>query len=90
VSGYNILPQYFTIQVSDYWLGWTNDWNDPDNWYSGQVPDSSTCIIIPSVPEGASFPLKNSGAYRNCKAIKIEPGAQFKMAQGDTFYISGE
>ncbi len=90
VSGYNILPQYFTIQVGDCWLGWTNDWNDPDNWYSGQVPDGSTFIIIPSVPEGALFPVKNSGAYRNCRAIRVEPGAQFKVASGDTFYIGGD
>jgi len=90
VTGFNILPQYFTIQVSDYWLGWTNDWNDPDNWYSGQVPDSSTFIIIPSVPAGATFPMKNSGPYRNCKAIRVEPGAHFNVAHGDTFYISGD
>jgi hypothetical protein len=90
VSGYNILPQYITLQVSDYWLGWTNNWHDPANWYTGQVPDSSTSIIIPSDPEGLSFPLKNTGIDRHCKAILVEPGAQIILGNNDNLYISGD
>jgi hypothetical protein len=87
VSGYNILPQYFTIEVSDYWLGLTSDWNDPGNWYTGDVPDSSTCVIIPAAPPGAYFPVKNTGSSRICKAIHIEPGAQFKLKSGEVFTV---
>jgi hypothetical protein len=87
VSGYNILPQYFQIQVSDYWLGLTSDWNDPANWYSGQIPDNETYIIIPTNPVGQNFPSFNSGTSRQCKELKLEPGAQCIIGKGETFNV---
>lgn len=90
VSGYNILPQYFEIQVCNYWLGWNSDWNDPTNWFTGFIPGSSSYIIIPANPVGSHFPLKNSGGNRQCKAIAIEPGALFNVGAGETFSIHGD
>jgi hypothetical protein len=90
VSGYNILPQYFVIHVSEYWLGWTNDWSDPANWYTGQVPDASTFVIIPADPAGPEFPVKNTVISRHCKAILIEPGAQFNLGPDETFYVGDD
>jgi hypothetical protein len=90
ISGYNILPHYFEIQVSDYWLGMTTDWNDPDNWYSGEVPDTSSYIIIPANPEGAEFPVTNSSNSRHCRSICIEPGALFTIGEGETFSVGGD
>jgi hypothetical protein len=90
VSGYNILPQYFTIDVCDYWLGHSDRWDDPLNWYSGVIPDSLTNIIVPANPTGGNFPSKNVSGSRQCKAIYIEPGAQLILGNGETFNVSGD
>jgi hypothetical protein len=90
VSGYNIIPQYFPLEAGDYWLGLTNDWNDPVNWYTGEVPDHSTYVIIPANPPGDEFPLKNTGVTRHCKAILIEPGALFDLGTDETFFVGAE
>jgi hypothetical protein len=87
ISGYNILPHYYEIQVSDYWLGVTTDWHNPTNWYTGQVPDTSTYVIIPANPVGGQFPIKNSSDFRRCKSIFFEPGAHIYVGQGETFTI---
>jgi hypothetical protein len=90
VSGYNILPRYFDIHVSDYWLGISKLWNDPNNWFTGDVPDNSTYIIIPANPEGSFFPEKNEGNMRQCKGIYVEPGAQVYVGYGETFNIGSD
>jgi hypothetical protein len=90
VSGYNILPQYFEIHVSDYWLGLNNDWSDNVNWYTGAVPDTSSYVIIPAAPSGGKFPLKNRFNGRQCKEIYIEPGAQIYIRGGETFSVGGD
>jgi hypothetical protein len=90
VLGYNILPQYFTIQACNLWLGYSDDWSDPANWSSGEVPDNSSYIIIPQDPAGSKFPLLNSGAQRICKQLLVEPGAQFRLRKGETFSVVGD
>ena len=90
ISGYNILPHYFGVNVSDYWLGNTADWNDPVNWFTGAVPDSSTYLIIPSAPAGTKYPLTNSGPARVCHSILVEPGAVFIIQPGDVMHISND
>jgi hypothetical protein len=87
ICGYNILPHYYDIQVSDYWLGISRDWQDAANWFTGQVPDTSTNVIIPASPVGGYFPLKNSFNHRQCKTIFLEPGAQFNLGSGETFSV---
>jgi len=90
ISGYNILPHYFDVNVSDYWLGYTTDWNDPANWFTGSVPDSSTYLIIPSTPAGTKYPHTNSGPARVCHSILVEPGAAFSIQPGDVMHISND
>jgi hypothetical protein len=92
VSGYNIVPHYFDIQVCDYWLGLNTDWNDPDNWFTHAVPDSSTNVMIPAYPPGGQFPIKNknSSHTRQCKLIYFEPGANFSVGYGETFTVGGD
>jgi hypothetical protein len=90
VSGYNILPHYFEIQVSNYWLGWTTDWNSEINWFTRIVPDSSSYVIIPANPEGPEFPVINSDINIHVKAICVEPGAHFNIGGSGTFSIGGD
>lgn len=89
VNGYNILAHTFPLDISDYWLGNSNDWNDPDNWYSHQVPGPGSCIIIPEDPAGPYFPERNTGPARTCKAILVEPGVHLLIRNGETFSVQG-
>jgi len=90
VSGYNILPHYFDIQVCNLWLGLTEDWNDAINWFTGAIPDTSSYVIIPANPQGGEFPVLNGSDTRRCKSICIEPGAQFIIGKGGTFSVGGD
>jgi hypothetical protein len=87
ISGYNILKTDFDIYVADYWLGYTDDWSQPSNWFSGTVPDQFTPVFIPSAPIGTRFPINNSGTVRNCKNLHLEQGAQFEVDEDETLII---
>jgi hypothetical protein len=89
ISGYNKKPFSKNIIVADYWLGYTDDWNDTHNWYTEQVPDSNTYVIIPLNPEGGNYPGSNMGGAMVCKGIFIEDGVVFNIPEGSTFTISG-
>lgn len=90
ISGYNILPHYYEIQVCDYWRGMSPDWQNVENWYTRQVPDNTTRVIIPASPAGGYFPIKNSSDIRQCKSIFLEPGAHFNLSKGETFSVGSE
>lgn len=90
VNGFNVLPQWYTIHVCNCWLGYTTDWSDPNNWYSGTIPDSYSYIIIPQSPVGNNFPDSNSGMNRSCKAIFIEQNAHFQIGKDETFSVAGD
>jgi hypothetical protein len=90
VSGYNILPRYYEMQVCNYWLGLTTDWSDANNWFTGAIPDTGSSVIITADPVGDEFPVKNTADSRNCKSICIEPGAQFIIGEGETFSVGGD
>jgi hypothetical protein len=90
VSGYNILPHYFEIQICNFWLGLTADWSDADNWFTGVIPDTSSSVIIPANPQGGEFPAINGSDARHCKSICIEPGAQFIIGKGGTFSVGSD
>jgi len=87
ISGYNILTTAFNLHVADYWLGYTTDWSDPSNWYSGTVPGTSTAVVISDSPAGGRFPITNSGNERNCRNLHIEQGAQFEVDENETLRI---
>jgi hypothetical protein len=89
VAGYNILPTGFSIRVADYWLGYSTDWNDTLNWFTGDVPDQNTDIIIPCTPSGNHSPMTNSGTLQQCRSLLLEPGAILFIPQGDTLEIHG-
>ena len=89
ISGYNILPHSYPIEVGDCWLGNSTDWNDYHNWQSGIVPGINSCVIIPADPVGGNFPTTNSGASRQCKTMLLEPGVNFQLKSGEIFTILG-
>jgi len=89
ISGYNILTQFLPLHVTDVWLGYGADWNDPSNWLSGSVPDSTTYVTIPSLPVGTKFPLENSSQGRQCKAMLLQTGVNLIVNEGQDLNVTG-
>jgi len=90
ISGFNVLPHDYTVEVTNYWIGITANWSDPQNWYNGQVPDSTANIIIPADPPGPYFPVFNTANTRECRGIFLEPGALLHVGQNDTLILHGD
>ena len=78
-----------TVAVADHWLGISTDWNDPQNWNSGQVPDSVTSIIIPALPFGGHFPIMDNGSTVHCKDLLIQTEASVSLGENDHLIIHG-
>jgi hypothetical protein len=87
ISGYNIMETDFDLHVADYWLGYTDDWSSPSNWFSGTVPDQFTPVFISNSPIGTRFPLNNSASVRHCRNLHVEEGAQFEVDEDETLII---
>ncbi|MBP6871743.1 MAG: hypothetical protein KBC43_07025 [Bacteroidales bacterium] len=90
ITGYNILPQMIPIHACNYWLGYSPDWGNPANWFTGHIPDSTSYIIIPSQPAGTKFPSFNSSTERHCRHFMIEENAQFRIGPGETLKVWGD
>jgi hypothetical protein len=89
VSGLNVSRFEIPVSVADYWLGESTDWNDPQNWFTGQVPDATTEALIPASPSGSNFPNLDAGSPAHCKAIFLEPGASLHLSQNDSLILYG-
>lgn len=87
ISGYNILLETFDLVIADYWLGVNPDWSDPQNWFSGSIPNQNTDVVITDSPAGGYFPMENSLGVRNCRNLHIEQGAGFEVVPGETLRI---
>jgi hypothetical protein len=90
VSGFNILPGYYDIRVSNIWLGYTTEWYNLSNWATGVVPGQSSYVIIPAAPEGRMFPVIDSGENPQIEGIYIEPGALVNIGTGNTLNVGGD
>jgi hypothetical protein len=89
LSGYNLTPKSFELIFSDYWLGYNTNWSDPNNWYSGSVPNSNTNVFIPAFPAGNFYPTSNSESNMSCHGILIEEGALFEIGLNEQLIIHG-
>ena len=82
-----------TAQKTNYWKGGfpgqENEWNQPNNWSLGFVPDWTCHVIIPDVST-ASCPdpvLKNGDA--EVQSVIIQVGASFTIASGACLWLLG-
>jgi len=89
VSGYNGYKIEQDICVADYWVGYSENWNDGNNWFTGDVPDQNTDVLIPIQPDGGHFPIENTSGSRMCNSLFLENGAFFTLHEGDTITITG-
>lgn len=74
-----------------HWTGTDdNNWNNPNNWSSGAVPDNNTKVTIPSYIPGVNQPGSFSQPYNEIKELNIEPGSTFTIGDGDTLVIDNQ
>ncbi|MBN2765096.1 MAG: T9SS type A sorting domain-containing protein [Paludibacteraceae bacterium] len=69
-----------TVNATGTWLGITTDWNDDQNW-CGNIPTSSTDVIIPQTPIGGNQPVIGiDDADAICNSLTINNGASVTFA----------
>ena len=82
--------EYETITTSN-WTGTDGtDWNDPDNWSTGVVPDALTHVCIPDVAEQSNpFPIIASSQSAEAQTIQIDRDASLTTGSGASLGIGG-
>jgi PKD repeat protein len=72
------------------WEGGTagseTNWNTPNNWDDGRVPNATTSVIIPEA--SIYFPVI-TGSY-NCQDLQVNDGATATILPGATLNITGD
>lgn len=76
----------FSIISGRTWSGnISSDWNDADNWSCNLLPDITTPIQIPDVP---NKPILGAGGTGSVNNLTIDPGSSLTIS-GNTLRISG-
>ncbi len=76
VDGDPTAPQYLKFTAT--WTGnFNNNWNDPNNWVCGQLPDANTDVLIQYGVVTINIPVR-------VRSITILPGAYVTVAYGVT------
>ena len=68
-------PVIATIETPGQWLGFTVDWDTPNNWGCQQVPTITTDVTIPTTPIGGNYPTVSSNNISVCRSLTIQPSA---------------
>jgi PKD repeat protein len=75
-TNYGEVEDYTVVVVKEsIWQGDSDDWFDPNNWDSKQVPDSFINVFIPQTPSGGNYPKIISGKTARCNTITLETGS---------------
>lgn len=96
-SGWNIDNLTVTGKVNGedpphnvHWTGEENDnWNNPNNWSSGSVPDAGTKVTIPAFIPGGNQPGTFSQPHNEVMELNVEPGVSVSISTGDTLEVIG-
>jgi hypothetical protein len=68
------------------WEGNTSDWNDPSNWSTDQVPQTSDNVFIPAT---AVDPIISSTSVVEVADLAVAPGATLTISDVE-LYVSGD
>ena len=92
VTAFNCLPSIDSVYIfpPSYWLGLTNQWNNPANWSDGAVPGSGSTVIIPESLVGSHYPEDFSGTNPVMDTLEVEPGATLNLPSGVTITVGGQ
>jgi len=73
--------------INSVWTGAVNDdWNNPTNWSTGQVPGNENDVIIPTGLE--FYPETNSGSSFQINSLKLESGTKLQLPPANSIQIS--
>jgi hypothetical protein len=92
VTAFNSIPSITDLIIlpPGYWLGLTNEWNNPSNWSDGVVPGSDTQVVIPTVLVGSNYPEDFGGTDPVIDMLDLEDGATLNLPSGVTVTIGGK
>ncbi len=88
---------YPTIGAYDYdppiltpglWTGMADDdWDNPGNWETNELPYTTDTVIIPTLPKGERFPVIGTGVIAECDSISIYRDATLEIQNGGSLNI---
>jgi len=86
-AGYRQVALDYSIPTYTYWLGHTNEWNNPANWSDGTVPGPDSHVIIPEILMGDHYPAVFGGSNPVIDLLELEPGSNLNVPNGITITI---
>ena len=84
----NINIKIYGNLTAGYWTGCKNErWEEKDNWGSGELPNISTDVLIPSTAKNQ--PIINIAETGMCKNLNIESGSSLMIKAGGILNVLG-
>ena len=57
----------------------SSDWNEPENWEEGSIPNAESKVVIPVVEEGNDYPVTNETDVISVKSLNVDSGATITL-----------
>ena len=87
---YMVLSKRYSSPPNGSWNGkFSNDWSTSYNWDDKRVPDSTTNVFVPAVPQNY-FPEKIINPPAVCKNLVIDNNAKVVIPDSSTIIIKGK
>ena len=55
------------------------DWDKPENWEEGSIPNVESKVVIPVVEEGNNYPVTNETDVISVKSLNVDSGATITL-----------
>ncbi|UEG49817.1 hypothetical protein LK994_14340 [Ferruginibacter lapsinanis] len=81
----NLISNSFTISFKTQWINntaYSNNWESPDNWSCGVVPDANTDVYL----ENCDILITSPNAI--CRSLQLTPTAKITIAPGAKLTIT--
>ena len=95
-GGCDIVTATSQITITSYhtvafiWTGTVStDWNDPQNWLPGLVPDVTSDVVIPDAATTPFDPVLPTGPQAIVRTINLETSAILNGGSSTTFTVAG-
>ena len=57
----------------------SSDWDKPENWEEGSIPNEESKVVIPVVEEGNNYPVTNETDVISVKSLNVESSAEITL-----------
>ncbi len=82
---------YIVLKRRTLWTGSASqDWSDPNNWSTHEIPTGITNITIPASPAGGNYPENISAGTAVCADMVIENGAHLYLPPSTKLSVGGK